>query len=638
MRNGSGRLAAFVAVVWLLARPAAAADRAWVLQAASGSLSVSPASLAMTFSPRGQGRMALSLGLTNLGPVANFAATSNQARWRLPERDVEVALELSDQGLLVHITSDRPGEFAFPVVPETAATKGWILPLFEGVYVPAGDRHWSSFLTNHGDMNTTADFTLPFIALDYGGATLTCIISNPFNNRVGFARSDDGHLKARLTHEFTRNHPIKEYAVLFRIGNGSPIAPALAYRDWLVSRGEFVSLRDKIRKTPAAGKLLGAAHAYLWGNGLSPEMIRRLAEAGLDRLWLGSASWDGFVNRPETVAAAKEAGYLIGPYDSYHSIHHPKEAGTWETAQFDLKLYETGPIVNPDGTRRHGFKGKGYLLSPEAARPYVEKRVSGLMEAFHANSWFIDCDGFGEFFDDYSPAHSATQQSDMQARIARMAWIRDTFGAVIGTEGCSAGVAPAVHFAHGVLTPVIGWGDPDLKDKHSPYYLGRYFPPNEPQVFFKPIPIKEEYRYLYFEPRFRLPLFQAAFHDSVIATHHWSFGSFKTRDQARTVELLELLYNVPPLYHLNLQEFDRRKTAIKRHYDFFSRLHRQLALLPLTHFQWLTRDHLVQRATFGDEVDLVANFSAADFHFENAAVGSKTVLAKWRKTGRTEAY
>ncbi len=158
----------------------------------------------------------------------------------------------------------------------------------------------------------------------------------------------------------------------------------------------------------------------------------------------------------------------------------------------------------------------------------------------------------------------------MQARISRMAWIRDTYGAVIGTEGCSAGVAPVVHFAHGVMTPVIGWGDRDLNSKQSKYYLGSYYPADEPQVFFKPVPVKEEYRYIYFEPRFRLPLFQAAFHDSVIATHHWSFASLKTTNCAKTVELLELLYEVPPLYHLNLQEFQKRKAQIKRHYDFFS--------------------------------------------------------------------
>ncbi len=103
-----------------------------------------------------------------------------------------------------------------------------------------------------------------------------------------------------------------------------------------------------------------------------------------------------------------------------------------------------------------------------------------------------------------------------------------------------------------------------------------------------------------FEPEFRLPLFQTVFHDSVIATHHWSFASLKTKDCAKTVELLELLYQVPPLYHLNLAEFQKRKPQLKRHYDFFSPLHRETALLPLADFQWLTPDGTVRRATFGD--------------------------------------
>lgn len=61
---------------------------------------------------------------------------------------------------------------------------------------------------------------------------------------------------------------------------------------------------------------------------------------------------------------------------SYHSIHPPGERDTWETAQFGPGLYETGAIVNTYGSKRRGLKQKGFLLSPDAARPFVEKRVS----------------------------------------------------------------------------------------------------------------------------------------------------------------------------------------------------------------------------------------------------------------------
>jgi hypothetical protein len=708
--------------------------------------------------------ISLSAPQNGLGHVTDLKQGGNHASWKLPEAAVEVGVQLEGEKLSVSFRANKASRFTWPVVNSERSVRAWILPMFEGVYAPADDAKWVSFLQKQSPMSTTEGVGLPFWGWDCGDFTLTWMVTNPFNNELMF-EGRDGRLHAQFKHEFTRNNPVKEFGFVIQFGKASPIEPARIYRRWIQGRGEFVSMKEKIQRTPGAGKLLGAAHVYLWGDeilstddikdwkgfskqlstqgantnaspgrhiwsamrpeiqkvvvgmdkmewvdrysktqvteelgrllvqknfydagswrgvtldettrnlltrngelteaelcrrnckllaaafpgsfappedwgdGVSPKMISQLAAAGLDRLWLGAGGWEGFVRRPETVAAAKQHGYLIGPYDSYHSIHSPKATGdnTWPTAQFDRPLYETGGIVQANGEKKTGFKKKGYLLSPAAARPYVERRVNHLMNAFHANSWFMDCDGFGEYFDDYSEAHPATQQTDLQARCSRLAWIRDTFGAVIGSEGCSAGVAGTIHFAHGVMTPVIGWGDPDLKDKSSKYFLGAYYPPNGPAVFFKPVPTKEEYRYIYFDPRFRLPLFETVFHDSVVATHHWSAASGKFRDQARTVELLELLYNVPPLYHLNLQEFAKQSPQMKKHHDFFSPLHRETGLLPLTEFEWLTPDRLVQRTMFGDKIQMVANFREADFTFEKTVLPAQSILAQRRDSGK----
>jgi hypothetical protein len=94
------------------------------------------------------------------------------------------------------------------------------------------------------------------------------------------------------------------------------------------------------------------------------------------------------------------------------------------------------------------------------------------------------------------------------------------------------------------------------------------------------------------------------------------------------VELLELLYQVPPLYHLNAREFQKRQPQIKRHYDFFSPWHRETALLPLTDFQWLTPGGEVQRTVFGDRIELVANFSASDFKHGDTTLGPRSIVVK----------
>jgi hypothetical protein len=255
------------------------------------------------------------------------------------------------------------------------------------------------------------------------------------------------------------------------------------------------------------------------------------------------------------------------------------------------------------------------------------------------DSWFIDCDAYGDLEDDYSPLHRATQEDDMRARLERMAWIRDTYGLVIGSERGAAYAASVIHFAHGMMTPVVGWGDPDLqKNKASPYYLGTYWPSDGPQIMLKQVPLKPAYRTRYFDPRFRVPLYQTVFNDSLVATHHWGSGSLKFTDQAATTELLELLYDVPPLYHLNLDEFEKHKERIRAHYRFFSPLHKELALLPMTDFTWLTPDRLVQRTIFGDRVELVANLTMHSFLYRGATVPARGILAWWRDSGRTITF
>ena len=381
-------------------------------------------------------------------------------------------------------------------------------------------------------------------------------------------------------------------------------------------------------------------HPDEWGDGLSVKLLQRFAESGLDRLWLGVDSWQEGFRHPTAVVKARELGYLVGPYDSYHSIHHPDEKDTWETAQFGLSLYESGAIVNADGRKNRGFKKKGYHLSPIVAQPYVEDRVDGIVAQMPAdfNSWFIDCDAYGELFDDYSTSHLATQVDDMNARLARIAWIRDTYNMVVGSEGGAAYAAATLHFAHGMTVPVIGWGDPDMKEKTSPYYIGGYWPPEGPAIHIKQVPLKPNYLYLYFDPRFRLPLYQIVFHDSVVTTNHWGSGSLKFENAIGTLALLELLYNVPPLYHLNMSEFSKHKAWIKRHYAFFSPLHRQVGGQAMTDFEWLSDDKQIQRTEFGDVVEIFANFGAGAFEFEGVVIPARSVVARWINTGDIKVF
>ena len=350
-----------------------------------------------------------------------------------------------------------------------------------------------------------------------------------------------------------------------------------------------------------------------WGDGFSASLLKSLHEAGIARALLLLSDLHGRSLRPDVVAQADAWGFLIGPYDSYHSVHSPSAGSnsTWETAQFDLAAYEQGRVLNADGSGHAGFKGRGYHFSPQAAWPYVQKRVGGIVREVPYSAWFVDCDATAECFGDFNPAHPATKIEDTRLRRSRLAWLENERGMVVCSEGGSVLFADVIHVGHGVHTPYIGHLDPSFRDRDSPYYLGRHWPPDTPEQSFKPVPLPPALRVPYFDPTVRIPLYQAALGDEVIVTHHWSFDSLKFSELERTRELLEILYMVPPIYHLNRQTWPLRRERILRHQAFWGPLHRELAPAPLTGFACLSDDRLVQQTTFQTdtgEVTITVNF------------------------------
>jgi hypothetical protein len=260
------------------------------------------------------------------------------------------------------------------------------------------------------------------------------------------------------------------------------------------------------------------------------------------------------------------------------------------------------------------------------------------MAEFAFNSFFMDCDATGFFHDNYAPRFAATKADDMRERLARMRWIVERFGVPIGSEDGKWFAAPVIHFGHGLMTPVFGFTDPRFRERTSPNFLGGYWPPEGPAIFLKPATLPEDYREIYFDPRRRIPLYQAVYHDSVVTTHHWSRPSLKFTNAMEVNELLELLYGVPPLYHLNAAEWDKRAAAITKHYGFFSRLHRETARLPLTDFRWLTRDGMVQRSVFGDVVEVTVNFRREGYQEGTLRVPPSGAAARHLKNGSVAIY
>lgn len=357
----------------------------------------------------------------------------------------------------------------------------------------------------------------------------------------------------------------------------------------------------------AFGDLL--APAERWGGGLSLDTISALQQAGLSRAWLGADDWRDAFWHPEAVAAAKAAGYLVAVYDSYGSAHPSNLLATWSTAQMGDELAAAG-YMDAEGAKVRGFNNRGVYVNASTVEPYAQQRIKAVAEAAQLNSYFLDVDAAGLEINDFTPGRETNMAQGAEALTRRLSYPRKTLDLVTGSEGGLALYAPTIAYSHGIATQPFAWMDPDIgKNKQSPYYRGNYWPPETPSLYFKTVPLKPEIARFVTSSQFRLPLYQMVLHDSLVTTHHWEYSSLKFSTERETTALLQLLYMVPALYHLNDLVLERDLPLISAYDKVFRPLHERLFNEAMKDFQVLNEDRTLQRSIFADGTSITVNFA-----------------------------
>jgi hypothetical protein len=113
----------------------------------------------------------------------------------------------------------------------------------------------------------------------------------------------------------------------------------------------------------------------------------------------------------------------------------------------------------------------------------------------------------------------------------------------------------------------------------------------------------------------------------VITTHHWTLDSLKFTETRATTELLQQLYNVPPLVNLSLDTMSARLPVLRRLDAFFRPLHERLWDQALTGFRWLDDAGLVQETRFADGTRILANFGREAVTREGHRLAGRSALA-----------
>ncbi|GAA2246080.1 hypothetical protein GCM10010430_30040 [Kitasatospora cystarginea] len=600
------------------ARPEIRLDAGKVeIPVSGGTAEVRADSLAVNVRADDGGELTLSAPATQpLGRPGPVKVSGRTASWTLPEHGLSVTAA-AEQGRLritVHGTRDD-STLSWPVTGTDRAASQVQLPRGEGLGVPVADPFWNSDSTGLAghSYDLTADLTMPLWGYTLGGHGVSYLVPQPAGSSVAFA-SDGGRLRGTGLHTFSRRADTTDYTVTFALTDPSPVAPALDYRRWLTDHGRLVTLKSKIAANPEVGKLLGAFHAYTWGTARTAQGIAQLQALGLSRLWLGYDA-DGQPMDAQAVAAAKRAGYLVGPYDSFANGQDPKTSDA-PTSSWPSPVYPDFCVHEQNGQVKAGFHDRGCYLSSQAfeqsaeGRRYLAERTVQLT-ANGANSYFLDVDAAGELFDDYSPTHAMNQSQDQANRLARMRRLSGPDKLVLGSESAGSWASPVIAFSHGSATPVADGLWPLERDKAA---WGGYAPAGAPGTFFKPVTLPPDLAKAMFDPVYRIPLYETALHDSQVNLDRWelSYNKFPALETDRA--LLAMLYNTPLNLVLDGPAITAQGKRLAELQRYFAPLHQAAGTSPMTGFRWLTPDHRVQQTTFGDAVlQVTANFGTTAY-------------------------
>ncbi|MFJ3948851.1 glycoside hydrolase [Streptomyces libani] len=548
-------------------------------------------------------------GLGKPGPVTR---TADGASWSYPAKGLKVTASSERGRLRIKLRADRDGSVSWPVTGTDRAASALQLPRGEGLDVPVRDAFWNASAEKGGLAGSTVDvgegFSLPLWGYSMGAAGVSYLTPTDIGTSLRFA-STGGRLRATAAHAFDAGEGTRDYEVSFALTDGNPVAPAADYRSYLSQRGKLHSLRKKIRQNPATSKLLGAFHAYGWGEARTAAGVDKLKRLGVDRMWLGYDAGPNPMNAA-AVRAAKKAGYLVGPYDTFANGQDPKTTDS-PTSAWPDRVYPDFCIRKADGTPETGFGNRGCYLSSRAfekAEPgkhYLADRTRKMV-ANGADSYFLDVDATGEVFRDHGKGHEMTKAGDREMRLARMRRLSKNL--VLGSESAQPWANQVLAYNHGSGTPVADGLWKLQRDKKT---WGGWAPGNAPENFFKPVKLPAELATAMYDPKYRAPLYETALHGSLVNTERWELSYEKLPEQKTTRALLAMLYNTPLNYALDGPTLDKKGSELAALQKYFSPLHRAAGTEQLTSFRWLTPDRSVQRTVFGKgALTVTANFGA----------------------------
>jgi hypothetical protein len=394
--------------------------------------------------------------------------------------------------------------------------------------------------------------------------------------------------------------------------DGNYIDLAKRYRRYAMESGLFVSLKEKIARTPAVNDLFGIPQTRVSIlRNLTPEsdrydtkdpsknyslttfaeraqQLRDLKAKGFDRLLVYVSGWPhlgydrqhpdslpppekagGWEGMKRLIDTCRELGYQVIFHDQYRDYYldapsyNPQFAVHEEDARVPPQQFPGSRFGDSKQGQiplmRHWDGGPQAYLNARFQLGHLLKNYQLLFDhGIKTNGIYIDVIGYVPPDQDFNPEHPTTHTDAMRGQIAMLNWSRQNLG-IIATEAGADWVVPYVD----VINQSGGGSKAIL-----------------------------------------VPLYQLVYHDAVIT-------SFGARDQKTLLQ--GLLFGGQPELPIAQNSVDEKTIGLIRQ---MMALHKRVGMLEMTKHEFLSSNYRKERTTFADGTTVTVDWDANSVKIE----------------------
>ena len=501
-------------------------------------------------------------------------------------------------------------ELRWPKAPEPKTVEATVIPVMQGMLLPAD---WPKKVFLYDSMSYGRGLYMPWWGYQQGKAAAALILETPEDAGCYLEHPAGGPtlMELKWVHSLGKfGYPRRARMAFFDEGNYVTLAKR--YRRYVIESGRFVSLKEKIARSPLVGQLIGTpvVHTGILYH-VQPESIyydkqdpaknhqlvtfdaraaelKKLHEKGVKRAYLHLDGWGfrGYDNlHPDILPPCPEAGgwegmkrfadtcdklgYIFAIHDQYRDYY--LDAASYQ---------ERHAIINEHGDRPFESTwagGRQSILCSRLAPGYAKRNHRALLDhGIKLKGAYLDVFAVVPPDECYNPEHPASRTDCLKYRSECLDLVRAQLG-VVSSEEPADWAVPHLDLVH-----------------HGPYALD----PNPGQGPAMGIPI---------------PLFNLVYHDAIILP--WlaspTKGGWGIPDT--DASYLHGLANAGIPY-LSLSPDKAELQRVRA----MCALHKRVGLLEMTNHEFLDSSYRRQRTTFADGTTVTVDFESGKYEVGRA--------------------